>query len=67
MSKYTNPSSLMDAILEAAVGLLMLMVIFWLIVWLLSRVILWVLGGALLALGIWLIVRWLRWRRERWY
>lgn len=67
MSKYTDPSSLTETLIEMAVGLLLVMVALWLAVLIWIHIWFWIVGGALVLGGVWLLVRWLRWRRSDWY
>ena len=66
MSKYTDPSSLTDTLIEFAVGLLIVMVVFGIAAWIFVRIWIFVLGGLLVAAAIYIFVHWLRRRQSDW-
>lgn len=56
----------MNQLLNAAIALLMLTLILYAIVWLLEQIWVWLLGIALIAGLICLLLVVIRWRRRRW-
>lgn len=60
MGKY--PTTLMSVLLEAAVGVLLLVVIFWIITWILAKIWIWVLVALLAIAVLFGASRYRRWR-----
>lgn len=67
MSRYTDPKGLMDLLLEVCVGFLTCVVALTIALYLLARIWLWLVLVALVLGGVWLLVRWLRYRRDDWW
>lgn len=66
MSKYTEPTSLVDLLIKAVAGLFVILVLLWLCSWIWSLIWAWVTGAALVIAISWLLVMWRRWRNSRW-
>lgn len=64
--KYLTLEGILDFYLDLAVVLLTITVALGIVVWILSKIWLWLLGGVLVALGVWIAVQVVRWRRSRW-
>ena len=61
-----TPSGIADALIELAAAVLLITVVLGIVVWVLSRIWLWLLGLSLIAGGIWLATWIIRWRRDQW-
>lgn len=66
MSKHTDTSKLTDMLIEIAVGLLLVMVVLWMAFYIWIHIWMWAVGALVVVGGVWLVSRWLRWRRDRW-